>query len=383
MQLRASVNSILMTVANTKPLAAGRNPAPVTADKKKRLPSAGRISELALELDDRLAHAIERISNFNSETKFIAINARMEAMRAGGQTGKAFSVVAQAIQNVSQHTADVARKLSHDTHQTVTELREINDLLATRVLGERLSDLALTNIDLIDRNLYERTCDVRWWATDASFVQACTEPARSNLDYATRRLGQILDSYTVYFDIVLCDLEGRIIANGRPELYRSVGSCHADKVWFQTALNCSRADEFGFRSVSPSRLVNHERSVMYSCGVREEGQPDGRMIGVLAVIFRWDSLAQTIVERCPLTAEERPRTRVCIVNGEGVVLADTERQFGVRLDLPDLSGLFREPRNYAQVQQQDKRLIVGHAIAPGYETYSTGWHSLLIQTAEG
>ena len=30
----------------------------------------------------------------------------------------------------------------------------------------------LTNIDLIDRNLYERSCDVRWWATDSSVVDA-------------------------------------------------------------------------------------------------------------------------------------------------------------------------------------------------------------------
>ena len=30
-------------------------------------------------------------------------------------------------------------------------------------------------IDLIDRNLYERTCDVRWWATDSAMVAAAAE----------------------------------------------------------------------------------------------------------------------------------------------------------------------------------------------------------------
>ena len=30
-----------------------------------------------------------------------------------------------------------------------------------------MDNLALNAIELIDRNLYERTCDVRWWATDS------------------------------------------------------------------------------------------------------------------------------------------------------------------------------------------------------------------------
>ncbi len=136
-------------------------------------PTAGRITELASSLDERLTSAIARIGNLNNETKFIAINAKMEAMRAGGLAGRAFSVVAQAIQKVSTQTADVARNLAEATHETVVELREVNEALATSVLGERLSELALVNIDLVDRNLYERTCDVRWWATDSSVVAAC------------------------------------------------------------------------------------------------------------------------------------------------------------------------------------------------------------------
>ena len=36
--------------------------------------------------------------------------------------------------------------------------------------GQRLTDLAHHMIEIIDRNLYERSCDVRWWATDAALV---------------------------------------------------------------------------------------------------------------------------------------------------------------------------------------------------------------------
>ena len=44
-----------------------------------------------------------------------------------------------------------------------------------RSRGERMVDLALNAVELIDRNLYERTCDVRWWATDSAVVACVAE----------------------------------------------------------------------------------------------------------------------------------------------------------------------------------------------------------------
>jgi hypothetical protein len=356
----------------------------VAADPKLRTttsdkpPSAARITQLAADLDDRLSQAIDRIGNLNSETKFIAINAKMEAMRAGGLAGRAFGVVAQAIQKVSKQTADVATTLAEETHQTVVELRQINESLATTVLGDRFANLALVNIDLIDRNLYERTCDVRWWATDSSVVEACASPTQSSLKHVTQRLGQILDAYTVYFDIVLCDLEGRVIANGRPQLFSSAGSCHADKEWFRSALACGSGDQFGFRGMNTSSLVNNQRCLVYSASVRQEGQLRGKPTGVLGVIFRWDALAQTIVERTPLNADEKANARVLIIEPRGRILADTDRCFGESFDIAELAQLMSSPRSFAVLDRSDGRTVIGHARSPGYETYATGWHSLVI-----
>ncbi len=68
------------------------------------------------------------------------------------------------------------------------------------------------NIDLIDRCLYERTCDVRWWATDSAVVDALAHATPHSYEYATRRLGVILKAYTVYLDLVLADHTGIIMA---------------------------------------------------------------------------------------------------------------------------------------------------------------------------
>ena len=48
-------------------------------------------------------------------------------------------------------------------------------------------------------------------------VDCALAPSPENAAHASRRLGVILSSYTVYIDLWLCDLSGKVIANGRPD----------------------------------------------------------------------------------------------------------------------------------------------------------------------
>ncbi len=74
-------------------------------------------------------------------------------------------------------------------------------------------------IDVIDRNLYERSCDVRWWATDSAVVECLAGDGASSARHAGERLSVILDSYTVYRDIWIVDDRGFVVTNGRPASY--------------------------------------------------------------------------------------------------------------------------------------------------------------------
>lgn len=341
--------------------------------------TADRITDLAVLLEQRLDSAISSITDLNDETKMLSLNARMEAARAGGHAGAAFGVVAIAIRTVSDQMVRVAQKLAEEARVSCTELRQVNNELATRVKGERLSDLALMNIDVIDRNLYERSCDCRWWATDASVVGLLTDPTPDQKRFCSERLGQILDSYTVYFDIVVADLNGNVVANGRPKLHPSTGKNYGNAPWFTQALATRDGTEFGFQSVHTTPLANGERVLVYSCTVRENGHVHGRPLGVLAVVFRWDALGQTIVQKTPLSDAERSLTRVCIIEPDGTLLADSEQRFLSRLDLTEFRELLLGDKNHRTIDQRSERVFVGHAAAPGFETYTTGWHSLIIQ----
>lgn len=311
-------------------------------------------------------------------TKILSINAKITSARAGVM-GRGFGIVAKEMMHLAERTKQVAESLHDETRNSIEELNGISQLLDTHVRGQRLSIFAQTNIDLIDRNLYERSCDVRWWATDMSLVDALGKPHEKAFQYASERLGVILSAYTVYFDLVLADSEGRIVANGRPDLFLTQGKTVFDEPWFQTAVSGTSGDEYGLQTVHHSSLVNNQLSLIYSCGVREGGKSNGKILGALGIVFNWDGLAKTIVENTPVDHDDWPITRACITDRNGAILADTmDRQLIDSLTLND-ERVFTQENGFMEMTISGKSFCVAYSGSAGFETYNSGWHSFILQ----
>ncbi|MEM7626258.1 MAG: cache domain-containing protein [Planctomycetota bacterium] len=344
--------------------------------------SPEHIAELAENLMNGLGDALKQIGKVNEETRMLSFNASIEAARAGGSSGKAFGIVAEAIRDLSDRTAEVAETMNSQTGSVTGELRNSLEVLSKDVRGVRLTDLALTNIDLIDRNLFERSCDVRWWATDSSLVDALADedgdPAK--LAFASKRLGVILSAYTIYHDLVLADASGKVVANGKPNEYSSQGANVSDKVWFTDAMATNSGEEYAFETLHESPLIDGERTLAYSCAVRTGGEAHGKPLGVLGILFDWDSLAQTIMNDVSLSAEEKKRSRVCLVDDDGLILADTQGQMlRAKVPLKSPGRVLTQNNHYVMDDYDGAPSVIAHAYAPGYEGYTTGWHSLIIQ----
>jgi hypothetical protein len=336
------------------------------------------IAQLTGQLSTLLTETVEHIAGLNREARILALNAEIESARAG-DAGVAFGVVAKAMSQLSEKTGDSAKELARGSKGLIREMQQVTELLQTKMRGERLSDLALTNIDLVDRNLYERSCDVRWWATDGSVVAALATPTDETRRFASQRLGVILNAYTVYFDLVLCDLNGVVVANGRPAKHAVVGMRQDQAPWFQAAMKTRSGDEFGFQSVHCSPLVNQQRSLVYSCAVRAGGETHGEPLGVLGIVFNWDALGQTILDRLPLTPHEKQRAVACFVDSEGNVLADFPADsLRGAFDKTLFQGLRQGNKAYGVHPFCGREYVAGFAMSPGFETYATGWYSLVM-----
>lgn len=341
-----------------------------------------RIAGLTDELASRIRRMIRDVERLTEQSHILSLNARVESARAG-DAGAGFAVVANEVGALNRQIAELVKSMDRESSYDIQEITRINRQIGTNFRGVRLSDLALTNIDLIDRNLYERSCDVRWWATDSSVVDALTKNTEAAREHASRRLSVILDSYTVYFDLVLADTDGTVIANGRPWSYPSAGRSVAGEQWFRDAMACATGNDYTWQSVHQSDLVNNEYVLAYATAVRAAGASDGQAIGALGILFRYEDLAQTIVKNVPLSAEEASRSRSCIVDDQRRVLADSEHRILTDvIEFPGIEGLFRSRKGFILTRYNNSDCCIAHAAAPGYETYTTGWHSLIIQTLQ-
>jgi hypothetical protein len=340
--------------------------------------SLEKVAELTEMLAKKTEAAINQIDRINGETQVLSINALIEASRAG-EVGKTFSVVAEEMSKLSKKIEDTTENLRRESIGTMAEMGEIIRKQITNIRGIRLSDLALTNIDLVDRSLYERSCDVRWWAKDNSLVDALVEKSKNATDLASHRLGVILDSYTVYFDLVLCDSAGNVIANGRPSQFASIGKNQSETAWFRSGLEANSKGTFGFQTVHRCPLVNNQLAVMFSCAVQDTSE-EGTVLGTLGVIFNWEALAQKIIENTPLSDEEKSNTRIYVVDPEGLILADScKKVLEGRIQFSGVESLFAEKKGFTITNYENSEYCIAHAYSPGYETYSSGWHSLIMQ----
>lgn len=336
------------------------------------------VPERILELSERLSKVagakIGEISTINREAKMLAINALITAARAG-EAGKAFAIVAEEFKRIASEIDDVAIGMETQVRADLRELSAVGAAILSHLRGQRLADLALNAIEIIDRNLYERTCDVRWWATDSAVVDCVAQPGPEASRHASSRLKVILDAYTVYLDLWICDARGRVVATGRPEKYAATRDLSvAAAPWFQQAMRTASGDEFVACDVAREAALAGAPVATYATAIRQGGKATGPPVGVLGVHFDWRPQAQAVVDGVRLTGEEAARSRIMLLDHKGRVLASSDRK-------GELEEVFHLPGDAVSMGSYAiDGATVGYALTPGYETYrGLGWYGCILQ----
>lgn len=337
-----------------------------------------KIVELSRRVERISNEKIENIVDINQQAKYLSLNARIEAARSG-EMGRGFAVVANQVQFVSEQISGIADALKEELAGAISELIRIGESTLHEIRGyegRRLGDLALNMIETMDRNLYERSCDVRWWATDSSMVEALRAPSSGTASHASERLGVILDSYTVYLDLWVADAQGRVIANGRPSRYPQVRGAdvgHAE--WFRQGMATANGGDYAAMDVASERLLNGAHVATYATAIRENANKHGKPLGVLGIFFDWARQADSIVKSVGLSEEEWSRTRCMLVDRNQRVIAASDAP----ATLKERYVLHNEGRPHGHYESADHGLV-GFSVTPGYETYKgLGWYGVIAQ----
>jgi chemotaxis signal transduction protein len=148
-------------------------------------------------------------------------------------------------------------------------------------LGEELTATAQCAIDILVRNLYERTADVGFLATDDVVREFCrSDPAAQAAQRPSMvdRLGEYQAKYTVYDDVILLAPNGAVLARLDNEAPLAVSS--DPLVRDATAVN-SYVERFGSSDLGAGAAP----ALLYAHRINGE---DGRVVGVLVLRFRFE-----------------------------------------------------------------------------------------------
>jgi len=334
-----------------------------------------RILELTRTVHSVANDKIRMIKQVTGTTRILSLNAMIEASRAG-EVGRGFAVVANEVKNVSDNINTITQSLEGELSSTIEDLMTLGETMVRQLRGSRLTDLALNMIEIIDRNLYERSCDVRWWATDSAVVSCLSQPGGDSAAYAAKRLGVILDSYTVYLDLWIADADGRVVANGRPSRYpRAIGASVADQAWFKAALASRDGAAYAVADVSTVPSLDGAQVATYAAAIRDGGETNGRPLGVLGIFFDWKPQADSVVRGVRLREEEWPNSRCLLLDQNHRVIAASDG-VGVLSEVFPLDTSAGKAGSYLDAQGR----IIGYSLTPGYETYQgLGWYGVIVQ----
>jgi chemotaxis signal transduction protein len=195
----------------------------------------------------------------------------------------------------------------------------IQDLYQT-ILTSSISEAELTSqllVDMLDRNLYERANDCRWWALSAQLRRGLAQPSAQQTAAIGEVLRYINSLYTVYARLFVYDRGGRIIASTGDQDAVG-GSIAADTLGRVCALR-SELDHYP-EPFAPSALYGGEQTFIYHAAIRHPEQV-ASVVGGIGIVF--DSRPE-LLNMLHSGVAARPNMQACFVTPSGRVLASTD-----------------------------------------------------------
>ena len=281
--------------------------------------------------------------------------------------------------------------------------RSIGDLYET-VLASSMGDAEFVSAlltDLMDRNLYERADDCRWWALTPEFRTALANPERDyeTVQQLTTMLKYINGLYTVYTRIFIYDLNGKIIA----ESTRSAASTSANSGELMilkaagvltelptptsditsTALRAVVAlrteQDYHVSPFEPTDLYNDAPTYVYHAAIRD---PDDqhRVVGGIGIVFDSTPEFNAMLHG---GLGDKENCTAYFINRDGVILSSTDpiRPIGATLDIDtDLLELPNGESTSRIIIHDGNYKIMGCTASSGYREFkvSDGYHEDVI-----
>ncbi len=160
----------------------------------------------------------------------------------------------------------------------------LHETVVSGILNDVEFQAALA-VDIMDRNLYERANDCRWWALTSAFRSILSQPEISSRDIETIAsiLAYINSLYTVYTNLFVYDINGNIIAVSNQSEARIVGSALNDD-WVRDTLSLKDSQSYSVSPFKATSLYADRHTYIYGAAIRSD-QNDHHCVGGIGIVF--------------------------------------------------------------------------------------------------
>lgn len=218
---------------------------------------------------------------------------------------------AKAILPTMAATRDGFNRLEQELVSSLV-VEKVSNVLSA--IGTKAQNL----IDILIRNLYERTADVGFLATDNVLVAFLADEFDDH-EEITRRLREYRDKYTVYDDIILLDTLGNVLAQVDQSLPVEASS---DPLIGQTLNTDTYVETFRYCDLRPGK----RRALIYSKRILHP--VTRKILGLLCLCFNFEEEMAGIFQS---HGDSQGRSVMLLLNAQGKVIESSD-QLWIPLD---------------------------------------------------
>jgi chemotaxis signal transduction protein len=190
--------------------------------------------------------------------------------------------------NSNEFSRSILREIRHTgehTKKTFSDsIEKLNQTIISSLLGN-VSFLASLSIDIMDRNLYERANDCRWWALTSTFRELLDkgEPlTQDNLEEIESILAYINSLYTVYTNLFVFDKNGKILAVSNPKEKLFLNT-RIYEDWIHDIFKLKDSSRYSVSHFDKTQLYDNKNTYIYGAAIR--GENTNQIVGGIGIVF--------------------------------------------------------------------------------------------------
>ena len=229
----------------------------------------------------------------------------------------------------------------------------------------------------MDRNLYERANDCRWWALTSYFREAFDDynSFPDKKEEITSVLHYINGLYTVYTNILVFDKNAKVIAVSNKNYEYLIGKILTQE-WVEKTLRLSDTSKYSVSKFEKSALYNNESTYIYSSAIRSFND-EKKITGGIAVVFDSTPQFNSMLDEClPKDTDGNKISGVFAIfaNKDKQIISSTNSSFEVDsyLNLEDKLFTLKNAQQSSQIIEMDNNYYaVGVKCSNGYRAYKS------------